>query len=111
MPGSLGKQASRRQLPVLSLLFFLFKSRSERLKSGLDLGSAGSNPARDKTYCFQVDDVFRYQKSVRVLTRDGRWGAGSSVTEMVVVDWYRCTAYYRFTFLIVISHSGAKIVS
>ncbi|KAK7232848.1 hypothetical protein RIF29_47725 [Crotalaria pallida] len=47
--GLVSKQSvKRRQLPILSLLSFL-KSRS--FKSGVfaDLGSAGSNPARDKT--------------------------------------------------------------
>lgn len=42
--GLVSKQA---QTPSFFSSFF-FKSRSERWKSGLDLGSAGSNPARDK---------------------------------------------------------------
>jgi hypothetical protein len=33
---------------------FFFKSRSERLKSGLDLGSAGSSPARDKAFGHRI---------------------------------------------------------
>lgn len=36
-------------LPILSLLYFL-KSRSFQSGVFADLGSAGSNPARDKTF-------------------------------------------------------------
>lgn len=35
-------------------------------------------------------------------------GQGSEVTEMVVVDWYRSTAYFGYSFLIVIPHSGLR---
>jgi hypothetical protein len=49
LDGLVSKQSvKRRQLPILSLLSFL-KSRSFQSGVFADLGSAGSNPARDKT--------------------------------------------------------------